>query len=54
MGGKGRERPGWEREEVREKGSMIRYGGEDRGEALRSSRMNGNMQSQEVGGGWSL
>jgi hypothetical protein len=33
-------------------GEMIRYwGGENRTETLRASRMNGNIQSQEVGGG---
>jgi hypothetical protein len=31
---------------------MIRYWGEDRRKALRTRRMNGNMQPQEVGGGW--
>jgi hypothetical protein len=34
----------------RGRGSMIRYWGWGRTEALRASRKNGNRQSQEVGG----
>ena len=51
MVGGGREGPGWERRQGGKEGNMIRYSGENRSEALRASRMNGNMQHQEVGDG---
>jgi hypothetical protein len=36
----------------KERGNMVRYGGRgDRREALRASRMNGNMQLQGLGDG---
>ena len=42
-GGRGREGPGWKRGGGGEKGGMIRYKLGDRSGALRTSRMNGNM-----------
>jgi hypothetical protein len=45
MGGRGRKGPGWEKGGGRERGNMIRYeGAGDRREALKASRIKGNMQ----------
>ena len=51
MGDRGREGPKWERRGGGEKGNMIRNLRGHRRKALRASRMNGNMQTQEVEGG---
>lgn len=45
-----RKAPGWEREGGGEKNKIRYWGAGNRSEALRTSRMNENMQAWEIGG----